>query len=927
MNSDSENSKVKKDVSCKPLSSIVNYAKNKGIDLKNILEGVPYDLSYLLNKNERIEWWVFCKIIENIRPFFTLSDFEQIGREIQKEMHYIEGYIFAFLFFSSSKISKIIREPLFKAENKVLDSMFSCFEKDFEVFEKNKTRMSIFLKPGYQQCPEWFYMSKALWEQIGKRVGVKGLKIDLSILPNGGVYLVSWDEDRFFTGLKKQIHWLFNIRKAFVELTESHEELSNNYNKLEESKKLLQRQTTQLTTAYNISKSIRQNLDIAKTLNTITYALVYDAGLSFSKIKLYKDVEGNTYEIEASNGIMEINGNPMKHPVVIENEKIGELIILPKINQDMRELDKLMNYLLPIINISIHDSLVLRAVTDYKNNLETKVDKRTTELKAAQEKLSEIIQLQNHFFTNISHEFRTPLTLILGPSKQILEQTKNNNVKDKVMLIYSNAKKLNLLANQLLDISRIEAGRMKLRTAEQNILPIIKRIVYSFQSFAERKHISLNFHSEDEEIIVYIDEDKLDKILSNILSNAFKFTPQGGCVTVTVYTKDNDFEVSISDNGIGIPKDRLDKIFDRFYQVDNKLSKEYEGTGVGLSLTKELIELHKGKIFVESEEGKGSTFRIMLPLGREHLLNDEIVKKISYEEDETEEKNKFIPLISDSILENMLDDSLNIKNQKSHIELIGKTDRPLLLIIEDNADVRKYISDILSEYYRIIEASNGEEGLYKSFEVIPDLIISDIMMPKMDGIKLCQSLKTDSRTSHIPLILLTAKTTINDKVEGLQTGADDYIMKPFEAPELKARIKNLLEQRKRMHEHFQQFEIIIDKDKITSVDEKFLQQTFSSINDRLQDSNFSVEELAENLAVSRSLLHKKLVVLLGEPPREVIKRIRLNKAAKLIEQKSGNISEIALEVGFSNPSYFAECFQKQFGFSPSQYHNDTINKI
>jgi len=569
--------------------------------------------------------------------------------------------------------------------------------------------------------------------------------------------------------------------------------------------------------------------------------------------------------------------------------------------------------------------LVLRTITDYKNNLEIKVDERTFELKKAQDKLSEIIQAQNRFFTNISHEFRTPLTLILGPSKQILEQTKNNNVKDKVMLIYSNAKKLNLLANQLLDISRIEAGRMKLRTAEQNILPIIKRIVYSFQSFAERKHISLNFHSEDEEIIVYIDEDKIDKILSNILSNAFKFTPQGGCVTVKVYTKDNDFEVSISDNGIGIPKDRLDKIFDRFYQVDNKLSKEYEGTGVGLSLTKELIELHKGKIFVESEEGKGSSFRIMLPLGKEHLRNDEIFKKISYEEDETEEKNKFKPPISDSTLEYMLDDSLNINNQKSNIELIGKTDRPLLLIIEDNSDVRKYIIEILGDYYRIAEASNGEEGLYKSFEIIPDLIISDIMMPKMDGIKLCQSLKSDSRTSHIPLILLTAKATLNDKVEGLQTGADDYIMKPFEAKELKARIKNLIEQSKRIHEHFQKFEIIIDKEKITSLDQKFLQKTFALINEHLSDSNFSVEELAENLAVHRSLLHKKLVALLGEPPREVIKRIRLNKATKLIEQKSGNISEIAFEVGFNNPSYFAECFQKQFGFSPSQYHNDTIN--
>ena len=244
----------------------------------------------------------------------------------------------------------------------------------------------------------------------------------------------------------------------------------------------------------------------------------------------------------------------------------------------------------------------------------------------------------------------------------------------------------------------------------------------------------------------------------------------------------------------------------------------------------------------------------------------------------------------------------------------------MLLIIEDNYDLRKYMMDTLGDFYKIIEASDGKEGLQRSFKEIPELIISDIMMPKIDGMKLCQTLKSDMRTSHIPIILLTAKTSLEDKIKGLQIGADDYITKPFETQELKARIKNLLEQRKRIHEHFKKFGIIIEEERMTSIDQRLLKQTITLINDNLSNSSFNVERLARELAVSRSLLHKKLVLLLGEPPRELIKRIRLNKAAKLIEQRYGNITEISFEVGFDNPSYFAKCFQKQFGFNPSKYH-------
>ena len=372
--------------------------------------------------------------------------------------------------------------------------------------------------------------------------------------------------------------------------------------------------------------------------------------------------------------------------------------------------------------------------------------------------------------------------------------------------------------------------------------------------------------------------------------------------------KDDKFvNTIISDTGIGIPKEKMSRIFDRFYQVDGSHTREQEGTGIGLALTKELVDLHKGKIEVESEESKGTRFIISIPIGKVHLLPEEIIEKeIEY----PEEKLIVVP-----------EDDITPKEEpKIDIELLEKETLPLLLIVEDNSDVRKYIKDNLTNEFRTLEAVDGEDGWNKSIEHMPDLIVSDVMMPKMDGFKLCEKLKTDERTSHIPIILLTAKAAKEDKLEGFETGADDYIMKPFEPDELRARIKNLILQRKRLHEHFQKKGIFeFEQTNITSTDKKFLQKVISVIKDNISNAEFNVEILTENMVVSRSLLNKKVVSLTGEPPKDLIKRIRLTKAVELIEKKFGNLSEIALEVGFDNPAYFSECFKKQFGVPPSQY--------
>jgi signal transduction histidine kinase/ligand-binding sensor domain-containing protein/DNA-binding response OmpR family regulator len=529
-------------------------------------------------------------------------------------------------------------------------------------------------------------------------------------------------------------------------------------------------------------------------------------------------------------------------------------------------------------------------------------------------KLHEVDEMKSRFFANISHEFRTPLTLILEPVKQISEIVEDDKIRSDLQIVHKNANRLLGLVNQLLDISKLESGTMKLQTIYQNIVPLLKALALSFTSYAERKRIALRFNSTEDEILVYLDEEKIEKIVTNVLSNAFKFTPEGGSIEVAVTKDDENVNVRISDTGIGIPNDKIPKIFDRFYQVDGSHTREQEGTGIGLSLTKELVELHKGTIKIESEEGKGSTFIVSIPLGKKHLKTEEICWP-----GRSEAKVSVLPQEMIYHQDPMA--------EKPDMGFLTETGKPVLLIVEDNADVRHYIRGNLNKDYGILEAADGDDGWRKAIEQMPDVIVSDVMMPKMDGFRLCDKLKTDERTSHIPVILLTAKALGSDKIEGFQTGADDYIMKPFEQEELKARIGNLIEQRKRIHEHFKKHGLFeIKEEHITPLDQKFLRNTVAIITKHISDASFGVESLASEMAVSRSLLLKKVEALIGEPPHELIKRTRLNKAAKLIESKFGNMSEIALEVGFNNPSYFAECFKKQFGISPSQYHRNSANR-
>ncbi len=532
------------------------------------------------------------------------------------------------------------------------------------------------------------------------------------------------------------------------------------------------------------------------------------------------------------------------------------------------------------------------------------------------EHLAEVDRLKSRFFANISHEFRTPLTLILGPIRKWRERTREEDEKKDLAVAERNAHRLLRLINQLLDLSKLEAGAMKLRASRMNIVPLIKGIAYSFESSAGMRGITLGVHIEEHEIEVYSDKDMVEKILTNLLSNAFKFTPDGGGVTVKVTqfrTQNSELKVQnlvellVADTGIGIPADQLDKVFDRFYQVDASQTRQQEGSGLGLALVKELVELHHGTIQVESEVGKGTTFTLRLPLGRSHLKDDEVEEaSVSLE-----------PTLSE-VERVLVDKAGGVAPEEPEPEQV-KGEKPIVLVVEDNADVRAYIKDYLVPAYQITEARDGMEGIEKALEMIPDLIISDVMMPKKDGYEVCRTLKLDDKTSHIPIILLTAKAASENKIEGLEIGADDYLIKPFEPKELLARVKNLIDLRRKLRQRFSESVPLRPGEiAVTSIDDLFLRKVATVVDQRMGDENLGVEELGQGVGMSRSQLHRKLTALTNQSPSDFIRYMRLHRAMALLKGNAGTVAEVAYTVGFADPSHFSRRFHEVFGITPGE---------
>jgi CheY-like chemotaxis protein len=395
----------------------------------------------------------------------------------------------------------------------------------------------------------------------------------------------------------------------------------------------------------------------------------------------------------------------------------------------------------------------------------------------------------------------------------------------------------------------------------------------------------------------------MEKIFFNLISNAFKFVTSDGEIKVSLNIINSTAQVRIKDSGIGIPAERLPHLFDRFYQVDGSATRQHEGTGIGLALPKELIELHKGCISVNSKEGEGSEFIIQLPLGdfkveKEEFFKPQTVESLNVNNLSAQESEEKIPDPDSPVSE----------------------DREIILVVEDNSDVRSYILEQLDADYKIIDAANGEEGIKEAQIEIPDLIITDVMMPKMDGYEFSKKIRADEKTSHIPIIMLTAKAGLDDKITGLKTGVDAYITKPFSAKELKVRVKNLIYQRKQLRKRFSKSTIIKPSEvSAASLDQLFLEKTIKIIEDHFEDEKFSVEKLAEEVNMSISQLNRKLNALVAQPAGQLMRSLRLQRAADLLKQNAGSIGEICYKVGFNDQGYFTRTFKNQFGVSPSKY--------
>lgn len=534
----------------------------------------------------------------------------------------------------------------------------------------------------------------------------------------------------------------------------------------------------------------------------------------------------------------------------------------------------------------------------------------------AAEHYHELDEHKSRFMANISHEFRTPLTLILGPVSNLMNQIKDHDMQADLHLIQRQAKRLLELVVQLLDISKLEDNQMILQASQQNIVPLVKGLVDSFGSLADRNSIDLMFEAADENIQLYVEKDAVVKILNNLLSNAFKFSGSGKSIKVSLsqspdspLSREGEVIIRVSDTGIGIPENHLDKVFDRFHQVDNTETRQWGGTGIGLSLSKELVELHGGTISVDSNPDVGTVFTIRLPRGRQHLNAHEIVQPEYI-------TNQDSDAVTVPDLDQEAGDTHGGQNG-------GGEALPIILIVEDNLDVRNYIRGYLDNNYQCYEAVDGQDGLNRVRELVPDLVISDVMMPKMNGLELCHRIKTDGRTSHIPVLMLTAKADMDSKVKGLETGADAYLTKPFEALELKIRIKNLIDQRQALRERFQrEFSLIPSDMDISSMDKQFLKRAVQIISDQLSDPDFKVDSFAQKLYMSRQQLNRKLKALTGRTAVEFVRQIRLKRAAMLLKNNHATITEIAYQVGFSNPSHFSRSFNEEFGKSPSAFLSD-----
>ena len=559
-----------------------------------------------------------------------------------------------------------------------------------------------------------------------------------------------------------------------------------------------------------------------------------------------------------------------------------------------------------------------RALLRRQQELEALVTERTDDLRREKQRTEEqgqqllkLDRMKTRFFTDISHEFRTPLTLTIGPLEDLREDpAMPESLREGVDLALTNSRRILRLINQLLDVARLEAGEMHLAASEQDVGAYVERVAQQFSPLLERKGIHFDVSLPPKPVQVWFDPDKLEQILANLLSNAFKFTPTGGAIHVGVEVKSDEVRITVRDTGAGIPPEVLPHVFDRFYQVDEAPVAPQGSSGIGLSLVHDLVVLHGGTISVESTPRFGSTFTVMLPLGRDHLADDQIARSPGG-----------TPPGNRHLLEIASLDPVAVDQAEPEPD-----DRFTVLIADDSADIRAYVRSHMEGRYRILEAADGREALEVVRESTPDLVISDLMMPEMDGLGLLSAMRASPDTDFIPIVILTAKATEEDLLSALERGADAYLTKPFSVRELQVRIDALIKARQRLKQRFAQQRPSRARPQVAPVEEgfsgsdaAFLARVKEVISDHLSDEDFDIQQMADEMRVSRNTVHRRLKAMVDQSPSELLKSARLERAAELLQTHEWNVSEVAYAVGFRSVSYFSHSFKKAYGVTPSGF--------
>lgn len=553
--------------------------------------------------------------------------------------------------------------------------------------------------------------------------------------------------------------------------------------------------------------------------------------------------------------------------------------------------------------------IILRYFVIYKLNKQKQAFKQAQKIMEA-DKIHEVDELKFRFFTNISHEFKTPITLILTPLEKLLKEPHTEEQKTLLTIMRKNAQNLLNMVNEILDFRKLDLNKMNLSLSAGDIIPIVKDICQSFSSLAADKSIKFTFTTYLKEFQMDFDPEKMSKIVTNLISNAFKYTEEGHIDVSIGITEEMQKDakkqlcIKVSDTGIGIEPQYKEKIFDRFFRIEQSQKNSQTGTGVGLHLVSEYVKLHNGEISVESSMGKGSTFTVLIPIDNP-----------SYKESKSQD---IIYSRDTNISETLPDDN--------NISIVKDSSLPLLLIVDDNEDFREFIKSLFVKSYRIITANDGEEASQIILDQLPDIILCDVMMPKMDGYELCRKVKADIRTSHIPIILLTAKSSEENKYSGIEAGADDYIAKPFNIDMLTLKISKIIErQKKNQHNFKKKIEVTPSEIEIMTMDEKFVKKAISIVEENIGNADFLVEDLCREMAMSRVYFYKKILALTDKSPSEFIRFIRLKRAADLLEKSQMFVNEIAFQVGFNDPKYFRKYFKDEFGITPNEYKKKFTN--